>query len=222
MPIPKIGHPTSQEALRFMNKSLIIVFAKNPVKGRVKTRLAKSIGDDLALEIYETLLKITESATQQSGIETWVFFTGIIDKDRWPQSKKFIQKGADLGQKMQHAFNLAFDSNYESVVLIGSDLPNMHQNLLLKAFDQLKEQQVVFGPASDGGYYLIGLHKMIEGIFTNKAWSTENLLTQTLTELEDEQINYGILETLNDIDTIEDLKASDYFKNHEQFHKHIK
>jgi glycosyltransferase A (GT-A) superfamily protein (DUF2064 family) len=98
----------------------------------------------------------------------------------------------------------------------------MHQNLLLKAFDQLKEQQVVFGPASDGGYYLIGLRKMIEGIFTNKAWSTENLLTQTLTELEDEQINYGILGTLNDIDTIEDLKASDYFKNHEQFHKHIK
>jgi len=202
----------SPGASKSMNKHLIIVFAKNPVKGRVKTRLARSVGEDQALEVYQKLLKVTESATQNSRLDTWVFFTDEIDHKRWPASKKFIQQGTDLGERMQHAFDQAFKFHYESVVLIGSDLPDMHEGLLLSAFEALKHQPVVFGPAADGGYYLLGLQKMIHSIFHEKPWSTKNLLSETLSELDEKQLNYAILETLNDIDTAEDLESSGFLK----------
>ncbi|MEM1003491.1 MAG: TIGR04282 family arsenosugar biosynthesis glycosyltransferase, partial [Bacteroidota bacterium] len=150
---------------------LIIVFAKNLIEGRVKTRLARDIGDFAALEVYKELLKVTEEATANSGIETWVFYSQEIDNQQWQNSKKLVQFGNDLGEKMKNAFKVAFQAGYKSVVLIGSDLPDMNHSIISKAFSKLENDQMVFGPADDGGYYLIGLNSMIDKIFSNKPWS---------------------------------------------------
>ena len=96
----------------------------------------------------------------------------------------------------------------KKIILIGSDLPDVSAQIIEKGFEELTINEVVFGPAEDGGYYLVGMTKKHYSIFENKPWSTSKLLEITLSELKDKEVNYSLLEPLNDIDTIEDLKKS--------------
>ena len=189
-----------------MSKKLLIVFVKNVELGRVKTRLAATIGDDAALLIYKTLLSITREAVQGVDPDLHIYYSNYIEKNKWVNSKSFVQCGNNLGEKMYNAFTTGFEQNYEELVLIGSDLPTLSKSILSNAFQQLRNTEVVFGPAQDGGYYLIGMTKMYASIFQNKSWSTSTLLNETLAELKSHNLNIGILETLNDIDTFEDLE----------------
>lgn len=204
-----------------MSKSLIIVFVKNLKLGKVKTRLAKSIGNEAALEVYRSLLQTTETATENLNCDRWVFYSENIDEGQWPRTTKFVQRGASLGEKMLQAFIEGFSQGYKSIVLIGSDLPDMTSSILNKAFTELEDKPVVFGPALDGGYYLIGLNTLIPELFSNKSWSTPQLLDETLKELKDLNVSYSYLEGLNDIDTYEDLLASGYLERHEELLNHI-
>ena len=194
-----------------MTKNLLIVFVKNIKLGRVKTRLAKSIGTEGAFQVYKHLVEITEKATNEIICNKRIYFSDAIIDEKWPKTAKFVQKGSNLGEKMQNSIEKGFIDDYEKIVLIGSDLPDISTKIIQEGIDELEKNEVVFGPAEDGGYYLVGMTKKHYSIFKNKKWSTNDLLEKTLNELKEKKINYSLLPPLNDIDTIEDLKTSSIF-----------
>ena len=190
-----------------MSNSLIMVFVRNPELGRVKTRLAKTIGDQAALEIYEILSKHTAKIISEIDSDKLIFyFEKIQDNDIWTviNCKKQIQTKGDLGQKMLDAFQYGFSFGYKKIIIIGSDLYSLRPKHIESAFEQLENYDVVIGPALDGGYYLLGLNSVIPEIFKQKQWSTSSILKDTLSDLK--KFNVNLLEPLNDIDTYEDLK----------------
>lgn len=194
-------------------KQLLIIFVKNIKLGKVKTRLAKTIGDEGAFEVYTQLVQITEEATQNIAIDTVIYFSDIVINTKWATVPKKVQTGNDLGIRMQNAFSDGFQLGYQSIVLIGSDLPDISTEIILNGFTALEKSDVVFGPAEDGGYYLIGMNALHSIIFKNKPWSQPNLLRVTVSELKTNNIDFSLIETLNDIDTFADLVASDFYKN---------
>lgn len=205
-----------------MSKDLVIVFVKNIKLGKVKTRLAKTIGNKAAFEVYKALVEITEKATTALQADKRIYFSDAIIETKWHGFKKFVQDGADLGTRMKNAFNKGFNDGYERIVLIGSDLPDINATHIHGGLKALQNSDTVFGPAEDGGYYLIGLSKIHNCIFNNKPWSEPDLLDKTLTELKKSDITFSILETLNDIDTFEDLEASKFYKSNVKLQERIK
>lgn len=203
------------------NKNLLIIFVKNIILGKVKTRLAKTIGDVGAFKIYSELVNITEKATSNITADKHIYFSDVIISSKWKENKKFVQEGVDLGIKMQNAFQNGFDEGYENILLIGSDLPKISSTLINQGFEKLATNDVVFGPAEDGGYYLIGLSTMVPSIFEDKPWSQSELLTVTLAHLKSKKQTVGMMETLNDIDTFEDLINSEFYQNNPKIQKII-
>ncbi|MUU78786.1 TIGR04282 family arsenosugar biosynthesis glycosyltransferase [Winogradskyella endarachnes] len=196
-----------------MTDALVIVFVKNIKLGTVKTRLAKTIGDFGAFKVYTELVKITENATQVLDFDKRIYFSTAVVDEQWPTDFKTVQHGTDLGERMMNAFKEGFEAGYKKIVLIGSDLPDINASHISKGIDALDTSDVVFGPAEDGGYYLVGMSQLEATIFTNKPWSQPNLLTKTLQELHNNNVSVSTLDTLNDIDTYEDLIASDFYKS---------
>lgn len=191
-----------------MTDKLLIVFTKNLIEGKVKTRLAGSIGNHAALKVYSILLDHTRQITQELNFDMHVGYSEYIDEsDSWasPETVKFVQKGSDLGIRMMEAFKDGFRDGYNKIVLIGSDCYNLESSHLKEAFERLEDHEFVFGPAMDGGYYLVGMTAMNEKIFQNKSWGTNTVLDDTLKHLPNEAV--FLLEALNDIDTLEDLKG---------------
>lgn len=205
-----------------MNKNLLIVFVKNSVLGNVKTRLAKTIGNVGAFNIYNELVAITEKASSETNADKHIYFSDEVENFNWKNNKKFVQKGADLGIRMQNAFQNGFDLGYKNIILIGSDLPSISKEIIETGFDKLQQNDVVFGPAEDGGYYLIGMSKMNPSIFENKPWSKSELLAITLQELNAQKQSVAKIKTLNDIDTFEDLIASYFYKNNSRIQEIVK
>ena len=204
-----------------MTDELIIVFVKNTTLGQVKTRLAKTIGNQAALEVYTELIKVTENALKHITTDKRIYFSKTIEENTWLNYKKETQIGNDLGERMKNAFNKGFQDGYKRIVLIGSDLPEITAHHLNDALALLKTKQTVFGPALDGGYYLIGQSQPNNFVFENKPWSQPELLKNTLSELDKKNVTYSLLETLNDIDTFEDLKASPFYKTNIKLQKRI-
>lgn len=196
-----------------MNKTLLIVFVKNIILGKVKTRLAKTIGNQTAFEVYKALVDLTEKATQTLEADKRIYFSDVVIPNKWPNDYKAVQHGQDLGERMLNAFKKGFEDGYEHIILIGSDLPDISASIIEKGFEALNHNDCVFGPAEDGGYYLIGLNKMLECVFEDKPWSQSHLLEDTVKELRSKHITYSSLKTLNDIDTLEDLMASTFYQS---------
>ncbi len=200
-------------------RGLLIIFTRNPELGKVKTRLAKTVGDEAALDIYKFLLQHTVKVTESLPFDKAVYYSvKVRDNDLWDASifQKHAQHGDDLGQRMQHAFNAAFESGYEKAVIIGSDLQELQPKHLEQAFAALDEHDVVMGPAEDGGYYLLGMKILQPNIFQNKAWGTETVRRDTLQDLQ--EVSVHLLEELNDVDYYEDIKDNPVFQ---PFIKHI-
>ncbi|MDG1014695.1 MAG: TIGR04282 family arsenosugar biosynthesis glycosyltransferase [Flavobacteriaceae bacterium] len=190
-----------------MNNNLIIVFVRSPELGKVKTRLARSIGDQSALNIYKILLKHTAAVLRDLSFDKVVYFSEKIDNnDFWENSlfEKKLQKGADLGERMHHAFDNAFNKGYKKVLIIGSDLFDLTSSLITSAFEALETYDISIGPSLDGGYYLLGMKKLYPEVFKNKKWGTDSVLENTLQDLKKQKIK--LLKALNDIDTLEDLR----------------
>ncbi len=189
-----------------MTKKAIIIFAKNPVKGFVKTRLSKDIGEQKALEVYRKLLKITERETLRlKDTSIYPFFTHSKEKEYWTDQQQYIQEKGDLGERMLSAFTFCFNKGHQEVIGIGTDLPELNYLLIEEAFGLLSKFDTVFGPAEDGGYYLLGMNQLFPFLFENKPWSTSFLLEETLKELKEKGFSSTMIKTLNDIDTLEDL-----------------
>ncbi|WP_298237793.1 TIGR04282 family arsenosugar biosynthesis glycosyltransferase [uncultured Algibacter sp.] len=204
-----------------MNKELVIVFVKNIKLGKVKTRLAKTIGNQGAFNVYSELVKVTQEATKNIKADKRIYFSEAIVKTQWKGNHKMVQEGKDLGERMKNAFKKGFEDGYKRIVLIGSDLPNISATHIEEGLKLLHDNEVTFGPALDGGYYLIGLNSFHEIIFNNKPWSKSNLLEITLKELDLQKISYTLLEPLNDIDTFEDLTTSEFYKSNLELQKKI-
>lgn len=196
-----------------MNKNALIIFVRNAELGKVKTRLAKTLGDEKTLEVYQQLLLHTISVTKDLNVDKFVFYNKEINKnDIWENNiyKKELQTGNDLGEKMKNAITHLLNLGYEKCVIIGSDLFDLDVTHINKSFEKLNINDFVIGPAQDGGYYLLGLKKVVSTIFENKEWSTESVLTDTLRDLQNHSVFQ--LEILNDIDTEEDLLKSAYYR----------
>lgn len=190
-----------------MQTSLLMVFVRNPQLGAVKTRLAATVGDELALEIYMELMRYTAEVTQKVLVDKKVLYSKKIEEnDIWGKMNfsKELQTTGDLGQRMEKAFTTAFEQGYKKVLILGSDLYKLKASHIEKALQQLDEKEVVIGPAQDGGYYLLGFKKNIPELFCNKSWGTSKLLKETLNDLKTKSI--ALMEPLNDIDDFEDLK----------------
>ena len=203
-------------ARRFMNKNLIIVFTRNPELGKCKTRLAASIGDENALAVYKNLIQHTSNCVQAIKTDAVAFYTERIQKnDVWDDSffQKQIQVEGHLGEKMQAAFQWGFSNGYENICIVGSDLFSLQVSDLVEAFQTLTQNDLVFGPAKDGGYYLMGMKKLHLEAFLYKAWSTQTVLEETLKDLQGKSIS--LLQTKNDVDTVEDLVQ------HPELHQYI-
>lgn len=188
--------------------SLLIIFVKNPVPGKVKTRLAKTMGEEKALEVYQQLLQHTHKATQKLGVDKAVFYSDeVITGDLFEEKdyQKFVQEGSDLGKRMLNAFKLAFGKGYRKVIIIGSDSFEITAKIINEAFDALPQNNFVIGPAHDGGYYLLGMATLYATLFKNKKWSSDEVLHDTLIDIRNMNGSYKLLKELTDIDTEEDL-----------------
>lgn len=198
-----------------MEDNLILIFTRNPELGKVKTRLAASIGNEKTLEIYKFLLQHTEKIVSKIEVSRRVLYSEeIIKNDIWDNNlyQKSLQSGIDLGEKMKNAFADGFENKYKKVVVIGTDLHDLEISDIEIAFHELENNDVVIGPAEDGGYYLLGLKFIPKNIFENKEWSTETVLKDTLNDLKNFKVH--LLDIKNDIDTVDDIKKIEVFQKY--------
>ncbi len=191
----------------------LIVFLKNFEKGQVKTRLARSLGDEKALEIYKYLVDHTIRQAIELNCTVFLYFSDYIDTDfiKELQSQydlsKFeykVQKGQSLGDRMWNAFvDTLF--LYEYVMLIGTDCPYFVASEMERGFRYLYEKDVVLGPTNDGGYYAIAMKKDYN-FFKNIKWSTESVLQNTIAKIIQKGLEVRMLHIYDDIDYLEDWK----------------
>lgn len=189
-------------------KNAIIIFTKNPEKGKVKTRLAQTIGNDKALYIYTILLHYTSSVTSQCNATRVVYFSDRLGDNQFFHDflfKKNIQKGKDLGEKMYHAFEDLFKLNFERILIVGCDCYEITHEIINDAFTKLEIYDSVIGPAHDGGFYLLGIKQLKTELFLNKEWSTERVCEEAIQVFNHLNWTYFTLPILTDIDYEKDL-----------------
>ncbi|MEC4004370.1 TIGR04282 family arsenosugar biosynthesis glycosyltransferase [Flavobacterium sp. SUN052] len=190
------------------HKNAIILFTKNPELGKVKTRLAKTIGDEKALLIYKKLLNHTQSIVASIEQDKFVFYSDTINEnDQWNEDGyyKKLQYNGDLGERMNAAFKEVFNLGYQSICIIGSDCYELNSEIIAEAFHKLENYEAVVGPTFDGGYYLLGMNKLHEQLFQNKAWSTDSVFIDTVSDFNTLHLSWHSLIKLSDIDEEKDL-----------------
>ncbi|WP_424962060.1 TIGR04282 family arsenosugar biosynthesis glycosyltransferase [Ekhidna sp.] len=193
-----------------MSDSLLMIFVKNLIPGMVKTRLAEDIGIDKALDVYQELVHHTHKITKKLEIDKAVYYSEYVEiEDIWDNGdfKLTSQKGFTLGEKMSNAFDEAFDS-YNKVIIIGSDCYDLSSKHIKLALEMLEENDVVVGPAKDGGYYLLGMSEFFPQLFQDKEYSNNKVLEELLEEAEELELSVYKLPMLSDVDTLEDLKET--------------
>ncbi|RMG20166.1 MAG: glycosyltransferase [Bacteroidetes bacterium] len=194
-----------------MQKHLLLIFVKDPEAGKVKTRLAKDIGQEKALQAYRRLLAHTLEVVRPVQAQKAVYYGNRIPAhDLWAaaQFPRYLQQGETLGQRMEQAFRQGFEQGYRHILIIGSDCAHLSTSILETAFDKLQQYETVLGPATDGGYYLLGMNALFSPVFHHKAWSTDTVLAHTLADLQAAGKTVFLLPTLSDVDTGKDLKGT--------------
>ncbi len=200
-----------------LNDNAIIVFVKNPVLGKVKTRLAATVGNERALTIYHTLMHHTRSITKDLEGDKYLFYSDFVDEnDIWDNDEyqKSIQhQTQDLGLKMAFAFGIILQNKHKKAVIIGSDCFELNNEIIKEAYNKLSENEVVIGPAHDGGYYLIGFNfekigeqceEVFKKIFLGKEWSHEQVCQEAKDVCKQLNLTYFQLQTLTDVDEEKD------------------
>ena len=185
----------------------LILFVRKPEKGKVKTRIAATAGDDFALNIYNKLLQHTHHITNTLSCDKYVFYAGaIVETDMWRTGyNKLAQADTDLGNRMKKAFAQLFKKGYQRVCIIGSDCYELTKEIIELAFEKLHTHDAVIGPAHDGGYYLLGMKDELKDVFQDIEWSTEKVLEQTMAQLAFLNHSFVLLPMLHDVDTIDDV-----------------
>ena len=193
----------------------LIIFIKYPEPGKVKTRLAHDIGESEAARIYSYMAEIiVKNTTDRKNYNTFIFYyppgkeTEIRNWFGNEEIEYFSQTGSTLGEKISNAFEKVFSMGVKKAVIIGSDCVDVGKETVNTAMGSLKNNDVVLGPAEDGGYYLLGLNRHRPEIFRDIEWSTGEVLNQTVENINNNNLSYSLLETLKDIDTVDDLKEA--------------
>ncbi len=200
----------------------LILFAKDPVAGQVKTRLSSLLDDPTVLSLYRHFLRDSiDKICSVAEADRFIGMasdpeTGYFDEvARSHPVRLFVQKGRDLGERMRQAFEDRFKEGYERVVIIGSDSPTLPATYIEQAL--LSEKEVVIGPSTDGGYYLIGMRAKVTDIFDGVAWGTDRVLSETLQALKDQRTEAELLPVWYDVDLPEDLR---FLKTHLEWMAH--
>lgn len=203
-------------------ENAVIVFLKYPEPGKVKTRLAKDIGDEKACAVYKSLAEnvikniftinpgtydvhfFFTPADKENEIKNWL--KSIIDNERAFHLQYSPQKGNTLGERMSNAFQQTLQrKDCKRCIIIGTDCPEIEATMIESVFEMLKEKDIVIGPCKDGGYYLLGMSVFVPDLFVDIDWSTDQVFIQTMEKVQKNNLSCSILETLTDIDTQEDL-----------------
>ena len=187
----------------------LIIFVKNPVPGTVKTRIAQTVGTERATDVYRHLLAYTQQITQSGPWEKAVYYADFINSDDgWNGYGKCQQAGQDLGERMANAFREQFRAGAEKVVIIGSDCLTITTDHLSAAFQALDQADIVIGPATDGGYYLLGMKRLYISLFENMPWSQPELRVLTEQAIRQLGLTFERLEMLTDIDEWSDYERA--------------
>lgn len=185
-----------------------MVFLRNPSPGKVKTRLAADVGPEKALEVYLKLVDHTLAVCHNAQAEVHLFYDQSLPEpaERMLGFHYHVQSNGDLGKRMFEAFRTVLSTGTDKAVIIGSDCAELTVDHVNEAFHKLDKKDAVVGPALDGGYYLLGLRKVHPALFTEKEWSTDTVLEQTMEDIHRLGWTFSTLKALRDIDTIDDLK----------------
>lgn len=197
--------------------SALLIFIKNPELGKVKTRLAATIGDEKALEVFKKLLVNIHDKSLNVRADKLLFYSTFVDQnDIWENDvfNKYVQnQSSDLGQRMLSAFEEARDLGYAKALIVGSDIYEVSTDILQEGFELLEDAETVIGPSHDGGYYAIGFNfdkihspKFLQDVFLNKTWSHDLVAQEALVTINSYSYTCNYLPILSDIDTEEDLK----------------
>lgn len=199
-----------------MKQKAVIVFVKNPEPGKVKTKLAKDIGDAAAADAYKQLLQHTHDLLLKVDADKFVFYLEDVNRlDLWEKTVfyKQVQHGKDFGERMQHAFAFLFQLQYEKVLMIHSDSPQLSSHHLQKAFDLLKTHDVCIGPNMNGAYYLLGLRSLFTPFFINKEWNSQTVYNSTLEDAAAAGLIVATVEQLRVVDTVNDWRDLKHLLN---------
>jgi uncharacterized protein len=197
--------------------SALLIFIKNPELGKVKTRLAATVGDEKALEVFKKLLVNIRDKSLSVKADKLLFYSSFIEeRDIWENDifhKKLQNQTPDLGQRMLSAFEKAKELGYSKALIVGSDIYEVTTEILNQGFEYLENSETVLGPSHDGGYYAIGFNfekinsdTFLQNVFLNKTWSHEDVAQEALDIVNSYSYTCNFLPTLSDIDTEEDLK----------------
>jgi rSAM/selenodomain-associated transferase 1 len=212
--IMALNNSRFQRSSHFRQQTVVAVFVRCPVPGRVKTRLARDLGDEDACDLYRAMVVDCLAAVRSCGLPLFLFYDGPTAAGLPPEWAEvadliFRQEGESLGERMRAAFERSFAAGADGVVLMGSDIPGIDAGLLQSALDDLEHTDAVFSPALDGGYCLVAAKRenFDSRIFEGIPWSTPRVLDMTVAICSANDLTFCLLETRQDIDTLDDLAA---------------
>ena len=188
--------------------ALIQIFAKPPVEGKVKTRLIPDLGESAATEIYRYCLDYTLNLVRQSGFDYQIWLSEDSSDPIFQGEAYYLQQGADLGSRMLQAISNGLKrqaADSPKVILIGSDCLDMTHDHLQQAVEALCSHDIALSPALDGGYALIACRRIESQLFTDVEWGSGSVFNQTLKNAQSLDYRVAILETVRDIDTLQDV-----------------
>lgn len=199
--------------IRQNEKKCILLFLKLPERGRVKTRLLEDLDEDTVLSLYKNfILDLLESLKRGRHVFKICFYPPDSQQkiSNWLRNgySYMPQKGKDLGERMQNAFIESFSEGFSNVILIGSDIPDLTNNIIEKAF-KADNYNAVIGPSFDGGYYLIGFkgNSFLPEIFKGIQWGTEKVFEETMEIFRKNNYKVHILPKWQDVDRLDDIRA---------------
>jgi rSAM/selenodomain-associated transferase 2/rSAM/selenodomain-associated transferase 1 len=212
------GVPSEQLAAKYDGwhkypEMSLIIFARFPSPGKVKTRLASDIGDELAAEFYKSCAEhvFRESAKSSERVQRYLFYSDAHDSkeiQHWAGTQfNFVaQVGGDIGRRLEHAFGTVFEHGAKKAIVLATDVPGLSAHIIDEAFQALDSSDVVLGPCPDGGYYLLGIKRLYKELFADIPWSTNQVLNKTLHVMTKLGLTLRLLPALADIDTEADLR----------------
>ncbi len=198
------------------NTNALIIIAKFPDADTVKTRLRGKLSDEQRLELYISMLENTVNKLKTiPGVDTFIAYAPSGARTYFSHfgTRLISLDTRDLGINMFNAFKEVFGSGYKKACLVGTDIPDLTGRIILEAFRILNRKDLVFGPASDGGYYLVGMRKLVREIFANVPWSSDQTLEKSLHQAEKFTYTVGFSKTLSDVDTLEDVSNLGLLRN---------
>jgi len=194
----------------------VLLFSRLPALGRVKTRLLPRFSEEESLALHRALLSdsldLIRRVAETTGASTWLYLSeeGPLDSEissHLDTCPVLTQRGADLGERLLHAFQERFEAGAEKVVVIGSDSPHIPSAVIARAIDELASHEVALGPARDGGYYLLGLARLHASLLAGMPWGSSHVYRETVRRARREGLSLASLPAFSDVDVPESVAA---------------